>query len=224
MLLVSRPSLDFRIQCLVAKRTASSKRWLAEHESDPYVQQARKLGYRSRALFKLKEIQERDHLLKPGMTVVDLGAAPGGWSQYARPLLGPQGKLMALDILPMAPLPDVDFLCGDFRAPSILQALETRVPPRSVDLVLSDMAPNVSSINIADQVAVMGLADLALEFCLQRLRERGSFLVKVFQGEGFDFFLKGLRGEFAQVQVRKPKASRARSREVYLLARNYRVV
>lgn len=206
------------------KRSSSSKRWLTEHESDSYVQQARKLGYRSRALFKLKEIQERDHLLKPGMTVVDLGAAPGGWSQFARPLLGPKGKLLALDILEMAPLPDVDFLCGDFRENVVLTAFEAMVPPRSVDLVMSDMAPNVSGIDVADQAAAIGLAELALEFCRQRLGNHGSFLVKVFQGEGFDLFLKGLRIEFAQVRVRKPKASRVRSKEVYLLARNYRVV
>ena len=206
------------------KHTPSSKRWLAEHEADPYVQQARKLGYRSRALFKLKEIQDRDHLLKPGMTVVDLGAAPGGWSQYARPLLGRAGRLLALDILEMPALPEVDFLCGDFREASVLEQFEALVAARSVDLVMSDMAPNVSGIDIADQAAAMGLAELALDFARNRLRNGGSFLVKVFQGEGFDPFLKGLRGEFAQVLVRKPKASRARSREVYLLARNYRVV
>lgn len=206
------------------KRTPSSKRWLDEHESDPYVQQARKLGYRSRALFKLKEIQERDHLFKSGMTVVDLGAAPGGWSQFARPLLGPKGRLLALDILEMAPLPDVEFICGDFREDAVLQAFQARMQPRSVDLVLSDMAPNVTGIDVVDQAAAVGLAELALEFCRQCLGDRGSFLVKVFQGEGFDPFLKALRGDFAQVQIRKPKASRARSREVYLLARNYRVV
>lgn len=206
------------------KRTSSSARWLSEHETDPYVQQARKLGYRSRAVFKLKELQERDRLLRPGMTVVDLGAAPGGWSQYARPLLGSAGRLLALDILPMEPLPQVDFLCGDFREATVLEALEALVPPHSVDLVLSDMAPNISGIDVADQASAMGLSDLALDFARQRLKADGTLLVKVFQGDGFESFLKTLRAEFGKVLVRKPKASRPRSREVYLLARNYRVV
>lgn len=206
------------------KRSSSSSRWLAEHESDPYVKEARKQGYRSRAVFKLKEINERDHLLRPGMIVVDLGAAPGGWSQLARPLLGPKGRLIALDILPMDPLPDVDVMTGDFREESVLRELEQRVGARAVDLVLSDMAPNVSGIDSADQVGQLYLCELALEFAKQHLRSGGDFLAKVFQGEGFEAYLKVLRQEFESVTIRKPKASRPRSREVYLLARRLRRV
>lgn len=208
----------------MSKHTSSSRRWLAEHEADPYVRQARKLGYRSRAVFKLKEIQARDHLLRPGMTVVDLGAAPGGWSQYARPVLGRSGKLFAIDMLPMEPLPDVVFICGDFRREEVLMQVEALIPPRTVDLVLSDMAPNVSGIAAADQAGSLDLAESALSFAKRRLRSEGSLLVKAFQGEGFDSYLRQLRAAFGQVRLRKPQASRARSREVYLLARNYRVV
>lgn len=206
------------------KRSSSSARWLAEHESDQYVLEARRLGYRSRAVFKLKEILERDRILKPGMVVVDLGAAPGGWSQYARPLLGPGGRLFALDILPMEPLSDVDFIEGDFREAEVLAALEAKLGGAAVDVVFSDMAPNLSGIDTADQAASIYLAELALEFALQWLKPNGSFLVKVFQGEGFEAYLKRVRESFGAVQIRKPKASRARSREVYLLARNRRVL
>jgi 23S rRNA (uridine2552-2'-O)-methyltransferase len=206
------------------KRTPSSKRWLAEHEADHYVQEARRLGYRSRAVFKLKEIQERDRILKPGMTVVDLGAAPGGWSQFARPLLGPKGRLVALDILPMDPVPEVEFICGDFREDSVLQQLEGLAAEQTVDLVLSDMAPNISGIDVADQAAAMYLAELALDFAGKRLKRGGGLVTKVFQGEGFEPYLKDLRGRFGNVQIRKPKASRPRSREVYLVARNYAVM
>ena len=205
-------------------RSASSKRWLHEHEIDVYVQQARKLGYRSRALFKLKEIQERDRILKTGMTVVDLGAAPGSWSQYARPLLGPSGRLVALDILPMEPLPGVDFILGDFREADVLEQLEQFAAPQTVDLVLADMAPNMSGIEIADQAAGMLLAELALEFADSRLKRGGAMLVKVFQGSDFEPFVKRMRQNFDTVQVRKPKASRPRSKEIYLLARNHRVM
>lgn len=206
------------------KRSSSSSRWLAEHESDPYVQQARKLGYRSRAVFKLQEIQAKDHLLKPGMTVVDLGAAPGGWSQYGRPLLGPKGRMIALDILDMEPIADVDFILGDFREDAVLQELESRVGRHSVDLVLSDMAPNLSGVDAADQAATLYLCELALDFARGHLKPKGVFLAKVFQGEGFEPYLKMLRQSFEVVTIRKPKASRPRSREVYLLARNYRPV
>ncbi len=206
------------------KRSSSSSRWLAEHESDPYVQQARKLGYRSRAVFKLQEIQAKDHLLKPGMTVVDLGAAPGGWSQYGRPLLGPKGRMIALDILDMEPIADVDFILGDFREDAVLQELESRVGRHSVDLVLSDMAPNLSGVDAADQAAALYLCELALDFARGHLKPKGVFLAKVFQGEGFEAYLKMLRQSFEVVTIRKPKASRPRSREVYLLARNYRPV
>lgn len=205
-------------------RSKSSARWLAEHESDPYVQQARKLGYRSRAVFKLKEINERDRLFKPGQTVIDLGAAPGGWCQFARPLLGKSGRMIALDILPMEPVDDVDVLCGDFREEPVLRELEALAPERSVDLVLSDMAPNLSGIDSADQAASIYLCELALEFAVNRLKPGGAFLAKVFQGEGFEAYLGQLRKTFASVAIRKPKASRARSREVYLLARQYRLV
>ncbi|HKY89751.1 MAG TPA: 23S rRNA (uridine(2552)-2'-O)-methyltransferase RlmE [Nevskiaceae bacterium] len=206
------------------KRSSSSARWIAEHENDPYVKEARRLGYRSRAVFKLKEIQEKDRLLKPGMVVVDLGAAPGGWSQLARPLLGPKGRLLALDILPMEPLPDVEVITGDFREESVLRELEARVGTHAVDLVLSDMAPNVSGVDAADQAGSIGLCELALDFARSHLKPDGAVLLKIFQGEGFDSFLKELRKSFHTVTIRKPKASRPRSREIYLLARSLRPV
>jgi 23S rRNA (uridine2552-2'-O)-methyltransferase len=205
-------------------RSKSSARWLAEHESDAYVQLARKEGYRSRAVYKLKEIDERDRLIKPGMTVVDLGAAPGGWSQWARPRVGKAGRVVALDILPMEPVAGVDFLCGDFREESVLHQLEALVPPNSADLVLSDMAPNISGIEVADQASSIYLCELAMDFAIQRLKPGGAMLVKLFQGEGSEAFLKAVRARFAKVQVRKPKASRARSPEIYLLARDLRLV
>ena len=206
------------------KRRPSSARWIAEHENDPYVKEARRLGYRSRAVFKLKEIHDKDALLRPGQVVVDLGAAPGGWSQWARPLLGAKGRLFALDILPMDALPDVEIITGDFREESVLHELEGRVGAQAVDLVLSDMAPNVSGIDSADQAAQLYLRELALEFSKAHLKPGGSFLVKVFQGEGFEDFLKQMRANFGSVTIRKPKASRPRSREVYLLARSLRGV
>lgn len=206
------------------KRSSSSARWLAEHESDPYVQQARKLGYRSRAVFKLQEMQDKDRLLKPGQIVVDLGAAPGGWSQWARPQLGPKGRLIALDILPMTEIVDVDFICGDFREESVLRDLEARVGSQAVDLVLSDMAPNISGIDTADQASSIYLCELALDFARAHLKSKGAFVVKVFQGEGFEAYLKSVRQAFESVTIRKPKASRPRSREVYLVARNFRAV
>lgn len=202
------------------KRRPSSARWIAEHENDPYVKEARRLGYRSRAIFKLREIQERDRILRLGQVVVDLGAAPGGWSQLARPLLGPHGRLLALDILPMDPLPDVEVVTGDFRDAAVLADLQARVGARAVDLVMSDMAPNVTGIDAADQVGQIHLCELALEFARLHLRPGGGFLTKAFQGEGFDAFLHTLRQEFETVTIRKPKASRPRSREVYLLARS----
>ncbi len=205
-------------------RSKSSTQWLAEHEADPYVQLARKEGYRSRAVYKLKEIQERDKILKTGMTVVDLGAAPGGWSQFARPQIGKSGRVVALDILPMNQLKDVEFILGDFREDSVLQAIEAAVPAGSADLVLSDMAPNISGIDVADQAASIYLCELALDFAVQRLKPGGAFLVKLFQGPGSEAYLKLVRTKFRTVQIRKPKASRARSPEVYVLARNHRVV
>lgn len=209
---------------MAQKRSKSSSRWLAEHEADQYVLEARKLGYRSRAVFKLKEINEKDRLLKPGQVVVDLGAAPGGWSQWARPLLGAKGKLIALDILDMAPLPDVEFILGDFREESVLHRLEAALAGQAADLVLSDMAPNVSGIDAADQAGSIYLCELALDFARAHLKPKGALLVKIFQGSGFEDYLKMMRQTFELVTIRKPKASRPRSREVYLLARNFRPV
>ncbi|TAM11408.1 MAG: 23S rRNA (uridine(2552)-2'-O)-methyltransferase RlmE [Nevskiaceae bacterium] len=206
------------------KRTASSARWIAEHESDIYVRMARERNYRSRARFKLEELDARDHLLKPGMTVVDLGAAPGGWSQYARPRLGAKGRLVALDVLPMEPLAGVDFIEGDFRTDAVLAAFEACVGNAGVDLVLSDMAPNISGVTSADQAAAMELAELALDFACRHLCAQGALLMKLFSGEGCDAFVASVRQHFGKVVIRKPKASRARSRELYLLARSFRVV
>lgn len=206
------------------KRSSSSARWLAEHEADPYVNDARRQGYRSRAVYKLMEIQERDRILKSGQIVVDLGAAPGGWCQYARPLLGARGQMFGLDILPMEPVPGVTFIHGDFREDAVLLQLESQVGDQMVDLVLSDMAPNISGIEAADQAGSIYLCELALEFAKAHLKPRGTLLVKVFQGDGFDAYLQQVREVFESVAVRKPKASRPRSREVYLLARNFRAV
>lgn len=206
------------------KRSGSSARWLHEHENDAYVLAARKLGYRSRAVFKLKELDERDRLLKPGLWVADLGAAPGGWSQYARPRLGPEGRVFALDILPMDSLPEVDMLCGDFREPEVLAAFEAMLEGRKLDLVMSDMAPNLSGIDAADQASSIYLCELALAFAEAHLKGGGHLVMKVFQGDGFDALIRALRRSFAPVVIRKPKASRPRSREVYVLARNFRRV
>ncbi|MBB3226892.1 23S rRNA (uridine2552-2'-O)-methyltransferase [Luteibacter sp. Sphag1AF] len=200
-------------------RSKSSSRWLKEHFDDPYVKRAQAEGLRSRAIFKLEELIERDKLIKPGMTVVDLGAAPGGWSQLARQRMGDaSGKVIALDILPMVGLSGVDFMQGDFREESVLRELEAMLGGQKVDLVLSDMAPNMSGVALADQIRAMDLCDLALDFSRQWLKPGGSFLVKLFQGVGFDDYLKTLRADFQRVTMRKPKASRARSPEVYALA------
>lgn len=200
-------------------RSKSSGRWLREHFDDVYVKRAQDAGYRSRAIFKLQELQEKDRLIRPGMNVVDLGAAPGGWSQLARELMGGTGHVVALDILPMDPLPGVVTLQADFTEEAAVQALEQALGGEPVDLVMSDMAPNITGQAAMDQPRAMYLAELAMDFACQVLKPGGDFLVKVFQGEGFDEYLRSLRGEFRQVISRKPKASRARSREVYLLAR-----
>lgn len=200
----------------------SSARWLREHFTDEYVKRAQREGYRSRAVYKLLEIDEKDRLLRPGLTVVDLGAAPGGWSQLAARLVGERGAVIALDILPMEPLSDVTFVEGDFREAVVLERLLAALNGRSVDLVISDMAPNTSGIKAVDQPRGMYLAELALDFAQRVLRPGGDFLTKAFQGDGFDAFLRELRAAFATVAVRKPRASRARSAEQYLLARNYR--
>lgn len=203
-------------------RSKSSARWLREHFTDEYVKRAQQDGYRCRAVYKLLEIQEKDHLLRPGLTVVDLGASPGGWSQLAARLVGGAGRVLALDILPMEPLAGVEFIEGDFRESAVLDHLLTVLAGRVVDVVLSDMAPNTSGVKAVDQPSVMYLAELALDFACRRLRPGGSFLVKTFQGEGFDDFLRAVRTVFTTVAPRKPRASRARSAEQYLLARNYR--
>ena len=203
-------------------RSKSSARWLQEHFSDEYVKRAQAAGYRSRAVYKLLEINDKDRLLRRGSSVVDLGAAPGGWSQLAAQLVGADGQVFALDILPMTPLPGVTCIQGDFRDTVVLEQLLTALDGRMVDLVLSDMAPNTSGIKAVDQPAMMYLAELALDFAQQCLRNGGDLLVKVFQGEGFDAYLKQLRQHFASVTPRKPLASRSRSVEQYLLARNYR--
>ena len=205
------------------KQSASSGRWLKEHFGDKYVQEAQKRGYRSRAFFKIEEIQNKDKLLKPGMTVVDLGAAPGGWSQYAAEIVGDEGQVIACDILPMDSLPGVNFLQGDFREEAVLGALLTRIQPDMVDVVMSDMAPNMSGNLASDQPRAMYLVELALDMCRQVLAPNGSFAVKVFQGEGFDQYLADIRGMFKVVKIRKPDSSRDRSREVYIVATGYKL-
>jgi 23S rRNA (uridine2552-2'-O)-methyltransferase len=202
-------------------RSKSSARWLREHFTDEYVRLAREQGYCSRAVFKLMEIQARDRILKPGMTVIDLGAAPGSWSQFAVQQVGRQGKVIALDILPMEPLAAVEFIEGDFREQETLDRLLALLTGRPVDLVISDMAPNTSGIKAVDQPRGIYLAELALDLARQCLRPGGDLLLKAFQGEGFDNLLRELRRSFATVSSRKPKASRPRSPEAYLLARNY---
>lgn len=204
-------------------RSKSSNRWLKEHFADPYVIRAQKEGYRSRAVYKLQELQERYQLIKPGMFVVDLGAAPGGWSQYAVKVLGAKGRVVAMDILPMDPIADVKMLQGDFREQEVLDQLLALLGGEKVDLILSDMAPNMSGTDIIDQPRAMYLAELALDFTRQVLRPDGDLLMKVFQGSGTEEFFKELKQAFAKLSIRKPKASRARSAEVYVLARGYKL-
>ncbi len=199
-------------------RSKSSTRWLREHFADPYVKKAQAEGLRSRAAYKLEELVERDQLLKPGMVVVDLGAAPGGWSQWVRQALGEQGRVVALDILEMPPLAGVEFLHGDFRDDAVLSALETTLQGKPVDLVLSDMAPNKSGVDSVDLPRAMHLAELAMDFADRQLRPGGNFLIKLFQGVGFDEYVRQLRRRYAKVSIRKPAASRKRSPEVYALA------
>jgi 23S rRNA (uridine2552-2'-O)-methyltransferase len=199
-------------------RSKSSHRWLREHFSDPYVKKAQAEGLRSRAAFKLEELLDKDRLIRPGMAIVDLGAAPGGWSQLAARMLGGNGRVVALDILDMPSLPGVDFIQADFREDAALASLEGLLDGQPVDLVLSDMAPNMSGVESVDQARSMHLAELARDFALQWLRPGGAFLVKLFHGVGFDDYIRDLRREFTKVVVRKPKASRARSPEVYALA------
>lgn len=196
------------------KRSKTSKQWMNEHVNDPYVQKAQKEGYRSRAAYKLLEIDERDRLLRHGMVVVDLGATPGGWSQVA----AAKGcKVIALDLLPLQPLPGVQFIQGDFREEAVLAQLEEALGGEPVGLVISDMAPNISGIALSDQARAMHLAELALDFASNHLQPGGALLVKVFQGAGFEEYVKLLRRHFERLVTRKPKASRDRSNEVYLL-------
>lgn len=199
------------------KRAKTSKAWMKEHVNDFFVKQAKKEGYRSRAAYKLLEIANRDRLLKPGMIVVDLGAAPGSWSQVASQKVGHKGKVIALDILEMAPLPGVEFIQDDFREECALLELRKHLGGQHPDLVISDMAPNMSGIVVSDQARSMYLAELALAFSIEQLNYGGNFLVKVFQGRDFDSFIRDMRASFSSVLVRKPEASRNRSNELYLV-------
>jgi 23S rRNA (uridine2552-2'-O)-methyltransferase len=201
-------------------RTKTSKAWMHEHVTDRYVQQARQEGYRSRAAYKLMELAQQDRLIRPGMTIVDLGAAPGGWSQVASELTGPKGNVIAVDILDMPAVPGVTFIRGDFREDATLQALEEALAGQRVDLVVSDMAPNISGIGVVDQARAAHLAELALEFALKWLKPGGNLLVKTFQGEAYNELRGALRRHFRQVLTRKPGASRSRSSEIYLLAKD----
>ena len=199
------------------KLKPSSKAWMHEHINDEFVKRAQKEGYRARAAYKLTEIDDKDKLIKPGMTIVDLGSTPGSWSQVAVQRLKGQGRIIALDLLEMEPIKGVEFIQGDFREEAILQILEKSLNGKQVDLVIADMAPNMSGITIVDQAGAAYLTELALEFSKEWLKPSGNFLVKVFIGEGFDDIVKNMRMMFDKVVTRKPKASRGRSSEVYLL-------
>jgi 23S rRNA (uridine2552-2'-O)-methyltransferase len=203
-------------------RSKTSNAWLAEHFNDEFVKRARKEGYRSRAVYKLQEIDQRDRLLRPGMIVVDLGAAPGAWSQYLVERVGRTGRVIALDILPMEALPGVEVLEGDFTEAATLKTLLDALAGRPVDLVISDMSPNISGVDSADKARAMYLSELALDFAAQVLKPGGAFLMKVFQGSGFSELYKVIQGQFTRVVSRKPKASRARSAEIYVLATGFR--
>jgi 23S rRNA (uridine2552-2'-O)-methyltransferase len=204
---------------MAQRRTSKSKQWMREHVNDAFVQRAQREGYRSRAAYKLQEIADRDGLLKPGHIVVDLGAAPGGWSQLAAQRVGAQGRVIAIDLLPMTPVRGVEVVLGDFRDEAVYRALAERLAGAKADLVLSDMAPNLTGIASTDQVRGSALAELALEFAVEHLKPGGALLVKTFHGAGFEAFLRALRGAFGQVMTRKPDASRSRSSETYLLGK-----
>lgn len=208
----------------MARRSKSSGRWLQEHFSDPYVTRAKAEGWRSRAVFKLEEIDRREKLLKPGAFCLDLGAAPGAWSQYVRRQVGRKGAVVATDILPMDPIAGVEFVLGDFRDEAVFAQILELAPARAVDVVLSDMAPNLSGMDAIDQPRAMHLAELALEMAERVLKPQGSALIKVFQGAGFQELLAATRQKFARVRLCKPEASRSRSPELYLLARHYSMV
>ena len=206
------------------RRSKSSARWLKEHFSDPFVQKAQSEGWRSRAAFKLEEIDQRAKLLKPGAVCLDLGAAPGAWSQYAARRVGAAGRVVATDILPMQELPGVEFVQGDFREPEVFDRILGLLPGRQVDVLLSDMAPNLSGVDVIDQPRAMYLAELALDMAGHALKPGGHALIKAFQGSGFVELLQGARGRFDRVKVLKPQASRSRSPEMYLLAMQFRLV
>lgn len=206
----------------MAKQSKSSKAWLHEHVNDHYVHRAQKEGYRARAAYKLLEINEKDKLIKQGTVLADLGSAPGSWSQVAAQLVGKQGKVFALDILPMEPIEGVDFIQGDFREDEVLAQLENLLQNRPLDLVICDMAPNMAGNAVIDQTRSFYLCELALDFAKNHLKTGGSFLVKVFQGAGYQEYLTQMREVFAVVQTRKPDASRNRSSEIYLLGKNKR--
>lgn len=206
----------------MAKKKSSSKAWLKEHRDDPYVQQAQREGYRSRACYKLLEIQQRDRLIRPGMTVLDLGSAPGGWSQVAIELVGHSGRIISSDILPMDALAGVEFIQGDFTEETVFGQILDAIGDSPVDVVISDMAPNMSGMNAVDQPRSIYLVELALDMARQVLAPGGVLVTKIFQGEGFDELLRDARQSFASVLTRKPKASRPRSREVYLVAKGFK--
>ena len=203
-------------------RSKSSQQWMQEHFQDEYVKKAQQLGYRSRAVFKLIEIQEKDKLLRPGINVVDLGAAPGGWSEYARKIVGKQDKIVALDLLAIEPIEGVDFIQGDFREDAVLEQLRESLNNAPVHLILSDMAPNISGNKAVDQPRALYLGELALDAAHTFLTPGGNFLIKMFQGEGFDDYFNQVRSNFNSVVIRKPKASRPRSNEVYILAKGFK--
>jgi 23S rRNA (uridine2552-2'-O)-methyltransferase len=204
------------------KRSKSSKNWLQEHENDPYVQAARKAGYRSRAIYKLIEIDEKDKLLKPGMVIVDLGAAPGSWSEYAIKRIGTKGRIFGIDLLPMDPIPGVEFLQGDFNDEATFNQLLEMLKPDLINGVLCDIAANTTGYTVVDQAQCMQLAELTLEFAIRVLKKDGFMLVKIFQGVGFQDYLKELRTHFTTIVSRKPAASRSRSSEMYLLAKGFK--
>jgi 23S rRNA (uridine2552-2'-O)-methyltransferase len=209
---------------MISRRSRSSERWLREHFADPFVQRAQSEGWRSRAVYKLEEIDRRERLLRPGRVCLDLGAAPGAWSQYARQRVGRNGRVIASDVLPMPELPGVEFVQGDFRDEAVFAQLLSLLPAREADLVLSDMAPNLSGVDVIDQPRSLYLAELALDMAGGVLKPGGHALIKVFQGAGFQELVQGARRRFGRVRLVKPQASRSRSPEIYLLAMQFRLV
>lgn len=203
-------------------RSKSSNRWLDEHVNDPYVKKAQVDGYRARAAYKLIELNDKDKLIRPGMLVVDLGSAPGSWSQIAGRLVGVKGRVIASDILPMDSLEHVDFIQGDFTGESVFNQIMEKLGERKADVVISDMAPNISGVDAVDQASSIYLVELALDMARRVLKPKGDFVAKVFQGEGSDDYIKEVRASFEKVMIRKPDASRPRSREVYVVAKGFK--